>query len=85
MRARTDGVRRLVRLHHPEAAQGEALTEREVHILRLLQGALSLTEIADEIYLSANTVKTHARAIYRKLGVHSRSEAVLAARQQGLM
>ena len=37
---------------------------------------MSLRQIADELYLSSNTVKTHSRAIYRKLGVHTRAEAV---------
>ena len=67
------------------AVPGEERTGREIDILRLLEGALSLQEIAAELYLSANTVKTHSRAVYRKLGVHSRAEAVLVGRQQGLV
>lgn len=58
----------------------EALTDREVDVLRLLQGSLSLSEIAGELYISTNTVKTHAKAVYRKLGASSRSEAVRVAR-----
>ena len=50
-------------------------------MLRLLRGSLSLRGIAQELYLSQNTVKTHARAIYRKLGVSSRDEAVARGRE----
>jgi LuxR family maltose regulon positive regulatory protein len=85
MHARVDAVRRLVMVDGAAAAMGQPLTSREIDILRLLQGSLSLQEIAGELYLSFNTVKTHSRAVYRKLGVHTRSEAVLAGRQQGLV
>jgi LuxR family maltose regulon positive regulatory protein len=61
------------------------LTNREVTVLRLLQGNLSLTQIAAELFLSANTVKTHTRMIYQKLGVSSRRDAVLRARTLGLI
>jgi LuxR family maltose regulon positive regulatory protein len=63
----------------------ESLTEREVHVLRLLRGDLSLREIGRELYVSANTVKTHTRSIYRKLGVSSREEAIERARELGLL
>jgi LuxR family maltose regulon positive regulatory protein len=53
-------------------------------VLRLLAGPLSLREIGDALYVSLNTVKTHARAVYRKLGVTSREEAVARARELGL-
>jgi LuxR family maltose regulon positive regulatory protein len=59
---------------------GEPLTDRELEVLRLLQGSLSLSQIAGELYISPNTVKTHAKAVYRKLGVSSRTEAVRTAR-----
>jgi LuxR family transcriptional regulator, maltose regulon positive regulatory protein len=64
---------------------GEALTERETDILRLLRSSLSLQQIAGELYLSFNTVKTHTRAVYRKLGAHTRAEAVRIGGQQGLL
>ncbi|MGO8979437.1 MAG: LuxR C-terminal-related transcriptional regulator [Streptosporangiaceae bacterium] len=74
------------RLDGPRAASVlEALTDREVAVLRLLQGTLSLREIAGELYLSANTVKTHTRAIYRKLGASNRQQAVKRGRQAGLL
>jgi LuxR family maltose regulon positive regulatory protein len=54
----------------------ERLTERELDVLRLLSSRLTLREIADELYVSINTLKFHLRVIYRKLGVGSRAEAV---------
>lgn len=64
---------------------GETLTTAELRVLRLLPTHLSLQEIADELFVSRNTAKTHSVAIYRKLGVSGRSEAVEAARQSGLL
>jgi LuxR family maltose regulon positive regulatory protein len=55
------------------------LSAAERRILRLLTGDLSLREIGRELFLSQNTVKTHTRSIYRKLGVSSRAEARRAA------
>ena len=63
----------------------ETLTDRELEVLRLLQGSLSLSEIAGELFISPNTVKTHAKAVYRKLGVGSRTEAVQIARGRQLV
>ena len=57
----------------------ERLTERELEVLRLLSSRLTMREIADELYVSINTLKFHLRVIYRKLGVGSRAEAVEAA------
>ena len=51
------------------AALPDDLTERQIRVLRLLRGSMTLTEIATELSLSPNTVKTHTQAIYRKLGV----------------
>jgi DNA-binding NarL/FixJ family response regulator len=85
MRARAEGVRRIINDHDAREVMGEPLTERELDVLRLLQGALSLHEIAVELYLSPNTVKSHARSVYRKLGAHSRADAVLIARQRSLV
>jgi LuxR family maltose regulon positive regulatory protein len=61
------------------------LTDREREVLRLLPSRLTLSEVASELYVSQNTVKFHVRAIYRKLGVMSRSEAVDAARRRRLL
>ena len=64
---------------------GEALSERELDVLRLLASDLSLREVAGELYVSLNTVKTHARAIYRKLDATSRKRAVERARELELL
>ena len=61
------------------------LTDREAEILRLLAGTLSLREIGAALHVSLNTIKTHSRGLYRKLGVSSRAEAVQRARRLGLL
>jgi LuxR family transcriptional regulator, maltose regulon positive regulatory protein len=61
------------------------LTERELAVLRLLPTRLSTREIGRELYVSPNTVRSHVQAIYRKLQVNSRAEAVTTARQLGLL
>ena len=61
------------------------LTQSEVRVLRYLPTKLSAPEIADQLYLSVNTVKTHMRHLYDKLGVHRRHEAVEQARALGLL
>jgi len=63
----------------------EELTEREIDVLRLLQGSLNLNEIAGQLYVSHNTVKTHTSALYRKLGARSRAEAVQIGRSRQLV
>ena len=63
----------------------EQLTERETAVLRYLPTKLSQREIASELYVSPNTVKTHCAAIYRKLGVGDRKAAVQAARDLGML
>ncbi len=63
----------------------DPLTEREAAVLRLLQGTLSLRQIGQELHLSQNTIKTHTRAIYRKLGVSTRHDAVAQGRQTGIV
>ncbi len=63
----------------------EPLNEREMTILRYLTGEPSNQEIADELYLSVNTVKWYARNIYSKLGVGNRRAAVFRARELGIL
>jgi LuxR family maltose regulon positive regulatory protein len=63
----------------------EPLTEREVAILRLMAANLSHREVAQELYLSVNTVKWHSTHIYSKLGVHRRGEAVTRAQELGIL
>jgi LuxR family transcriptional regulator, maltose regulon positive regulatory protein len=67
------------------AWSGEPLTESETRVLRYLPTHLGASQIAAELCLSANTVKTHVRHLYLKLGVHSRREAVQRARAIGLL
>jgi LuxR family transcriptional regulator, maltose regulon positive regulatory protein len=63
----------------------EPLSHAESRVLRYLPTRLSAPEIADELYLSVNTVKTHMRHLYDKLGAHRRHEAVEQARALGLL
>lgn len=83
MRARLAAVRDLA---PPPSAlvAAEPLTDRELDVLRLLQSSLNLHEIAAELYVSHNTVKTHTRSLYRKLGAGSRTEAIRMARGRHL-
>jgi LuxR family maltose regulon positive regulatory protein len=63
----------------------EPLSDSEKRILRYLPTNLSVPEIADQTYLSVNTVKTHMRHLYGKLGAHSRGQAVERARSLALL
>jgi two-component system response regulator DesR len=61
------------------------LSDREVEILRLAQRGLPNPQIAGSLHISAGTVRNHLSAIYTKLGVHSRHEALQAAAERGLI
>ncbi|MEU9012147.1 LuxR C-terminal-related transcriptional regulator [Streptomyces sp. NPDC048479] len=63
----------------------ESLSDRECDVLRLAAEMMSTEEIAAELYVSVNTVKTHLRSIYRKLSVSRRSDAVRRARELHLL
>jgi LuxR family maltose regulon positive regulatory protein len=63
----------------------EPLSQAEARILRFLQTSLSAPEIARELYVSVNTVRTHMRHLYDKLGAHRRLEALDRARALGLL
>jgi LuxR family maltose regulon positive regulatory protein len=63
----------------------EEFSDREIDVLRLLRGSLSQREIGDELFISFNTVKTHSKSIYRKLGVGRRTDAVARARELDLI
>jgi LuxR family transcriptional regulator, maltose regulon positive regulatory protein len=69
----------------PAPAYIEPLTERETSVLRHLPTLMSNHEIADVMHVSVNTVKTHLKSLYRKLGVASRREAVLRGRALELL
>ena len=88
--ARIEQTERTLRLRPAREGDGGSapfweLSERELAVLRLLASKLSQREIAGELYVSFNTVKTHTRAIFRKLGAASRAEAVERARELGLL
>jgi LuxR family maltose regulon positive regulatory protein len=63
----------------------EPLTFAEERVLQLLPSQLTLAEIAEQLGLSANTVKTHVKHIHAKLGVSTRTPAVERARRLGLL
>jgi len=69
----------------PHLQEVDALSARELEVLRLLTTHLSSTEIARELYVSKNTVRSHIGHIYDKLGAHSRAEAVARAKELGLL
>jgi LuxR family maltose regulon positive regulatory protein len=70
-------------LLHPTLT--EPLSDAETRILRYLPTNLSVAEISRELYLSANTIKTHMRGVYAKLGTHTRTATVERARDLGLI
>jgi LuxR family transcriptional regulator, maltose regulon positive regulatory protein len=63
----------------------EPLSASEIRVLRYLPTNLSVPEIASELFVSRNTVKTHIQRLYAKLGTHRRGEAVARARALGLL
>jgi LuxR family maltose regulon positive regulatory protein len=69
----------------PPSATSETLTDREMDVLRYLPTMLKNQDIADQLYLSVNTVKAHLRSVYHKFGVTQRREAVERARELGLL
>jgi LuxR family transcriptional regulator, maltose regulon positive regulatory protein len=81
-----DRLRRVVATSRPVVGKAlveplEPLTDRERDVLRFLPSRLTTREIADELYVSVNTLKFHLKVIYRKLGVSSRAEAAEKARR----
>jgi LuxR family maltose regulon positive regulatory protein len=73
------------RIASPRTTLREPLTDSEMRVLRYLPTNLPAPEIANELSLSVNTVRTHIRHLYEKLTVHSRSQAVDQARALGLL
>jgi LuxR family maltose regulon positive regulatory protein len=69
----------------PKSEIIEPLSERELEVLRLLVSDLSSTEIADVLFISANTVRSHIKNIYGKLNVHQRDAALERAKELGLL
>ena len=69
----------------PDIASTTTLTARERTVLRALMDSGSATEIARELYVSPNTVKSQLRSIYRKLGAATRQEAIMLAVERQLL
>ncbi len=67
------------------APLAEPIRERELDVLRCIAAGMSNPEIAARLHLSPNTVKTHVRNLYAKLGVERRSQALRRARELGLI
>ena len=68
-----------------DGAADKEFTEREIEVLAMLPSPLTTKEIGEELFVFRNTIKTHLRRIYRKLNASSREEAVLIARDRGLL
>ena len=86
--ALADEVARELELTKARAGNGELLerpSDAELAVLQLLGSDLSARQIGGELFLSPNTVRTHMRALYRKLGVSSRADAVARAGALGLL
>jgi LuxR family maltose regulon positive regulatory protein len=86
--ALADDVQRELESARARASRGEMLeppSEAELAVLRLLASDLSTREIGDRLFLSANTIRSHKRALYHKLGAHSRTDAIARATALGLL
>lgn len=70
---------------YPDRVRLVHLSERESAVLSALQSTPSIATIATQLFVSQNTVKTQLRSLYRKLGVHSRADALLTAARLGLI
>lgn len=69
----------------PAALLVEPITKREMEVLQLISEGLTNREIARQLVLSPNTIRTHTYNLYGKLGVHSRLQAVTRARELNLL
>ena len=86
--ALADKVERELEAVSDRASSGEMIespSEAELAVLRLLAGELSTREIGERLFLSQNTIRSHRRALYHKLGVHSRADAIARATLLGLL
>ena len=84
--ARLEVVERRLRVRVERAIPlGDRPSEAEIRVLRLLASPLSTREIADQLYLSINTVKTHIKALHQKLGTSTREATVARAHELGLL
>lgn len=76
---------RVMRMLRPQGARTDQLSQREVEVLQLLADGSTTADIASSLFVSTNTVRNHISSIIRKLGVHSRLEAVSLGIKQGLV
>jgi LuxR family maltose regulon positive regulatory protein len=86
--ALADAVAHELKAASERASSGELLqppSDAELPVLRLLAGDLSVREIAERLFLSQNTIRSHTRALYHKLEVHTRSDAIARATALGLL
>jgi len=67
----------------PGGDSGVPLSDKEQAVLRFLPSQMTNEEIGQALYMSVNTVKTHLRSAYRKLGARSRHDVIARARQRG--
>jgi LuxR family maltose regulon positive regulatory protein len=70
---------------YPATIERLVLSRREAEVLRGLSDGLPIADIARKLFVTQNTMKSHVRRLYRKLGVHSRDEAVAAAHRLSLL
>jgi LuxR family transcriptional regulator, maltose regulon positive regulatory protein len=86
--ALADEVERELEAAKGRSVSGELLelpSEAELAVLRLMATDLSTREIGERLFLSPNTIRSHRRALYHKLGVHSRTDAIARATELGLL
>jgi len=69
----------------PQQTAGGALSDRELQVLRLLDSELTGPEIARQLYVTLNTLRTHTKRIFTKLDVTTRAAAVRRAHERGLL
>ncbi|MFI0354957.1 LuxR C-terminal-related transcriptional regulator [Actinomadura sp. 9N407] len=85
LRLRHSQVQRQLHSLADTTAPLEPLTDREIAVLRMLRSDKSLRDVGAELFISQNTIKTHTRAIYRKLEASSRAEALRRAQDVGIL
>jgi DNA-binding NarL/FixJ family response regulator len=78
-------VRLLPRLERTYEGVGTSLSRREVQVLNAMANGSTDKEIADELGIAHNTARTHVQSILRKIGAHSKLEAVVIAVRQGVI
>lgn len=70
---------------NPAGVEAAGLTPRELQILELIAGGLSNKEIAERIFVSENTVKTHSKRLFEKLNARRRTQAVAVGKELGIL